>query len=114
MRTLDIWLSFLALPVSRHLPSRCSSGSASGATTSCRLARSFSATRSAPLPCCSSEVPFADLLLLANTKEQTSDIAGAIRYSDLAEKAAPDSGMKAEIHKKLLGLQSSLIHGKKP
>jgi hypothetical protein len=62
----------------------------------------------------SSEVPFADLLLLANAKEQAGDIAGAIRYSDLAEKAAPDTGMKAEIHKKRLGLQSSLVNGKKP
>ena len=62
----------------------------------------------------SSEVPFADLLLLANAKEQAGDIAGAIRYSDLAEKAASDASMKAEIHKKLLGLQSSLVNSRKP
>ena|SRR2546425_5330254 len=62
----------------------------------------------------SSDVPFTDLLILANAKEQAGDLAGAIRYSGLAEKAAPDSGVKMEIHKKLLGLQSSLVNGKKP
>jgi hypothetical protein len=62
----------------------------------------------------SGEVPFTDLLVLANSKEQAGDIAGAIHYSDLAERAASDSVMKAEIHKKLLGLQSSLVNAKKP
>ena len=60
------------------------------------------------------EVPFSDLLILANSKEETGDIAGAIHYSDLAEKAATDSTMKTEIHKRLLRLRSSLVNGKKP
>jgi hypothetical protein len=62
----------------------------------------------------SSEVPFADLLILANAKEQAGDLAGAIRYSDLAEKAVSDSATKIEIQKKLLRLRSSLVNATKP
>jgi hypothetical protein len=62
----------------------------------------------------SREVSFSDLLVLANSKEQAGDISGAIHYSDLAEKAASDSATKAEIHKKIVGLESSLVNAKKP
>jgi hypothetical protein len=41
-------------------------------------------------------------------------LVGAIRYSDLAEKAASDSATKIEIQKKLLRLRSSLVNAAKP
>ena len=60
------------------------------------------------------DVPFADLLILANAKENAGDLAGAIHYSDLAEKASTDSAIKTEIQKRLLNLRASLVNGKRP